>query len=148
MTTTPQPFRRTTTLAQVADILCDARRVLAISHVAPDGDAVGSLLGLGWILRGSMTGATAVKCLNVLQILTSLCCSQKKRLPCMATALAIRLSKARTWLTLWADHLVYLGHSVRLFVLYVYNLLGAVHAHSNLGCIETAKKRCCTIAHH
>ncbi|MCX6029815.1 MAG: bifunctional oligoribonuclease/PAP phosphatase NrnA [Chloroflexi bacterium] len=52
MTTTPQPFRRTTTLAQVADILCDARRVLAISHVAPDGDAVGSLLGLGWVLRG------------------------------------------------------------------------------------------------
>lgn len=28
-----------------ADILC-------VSHVAPDGDAIGSLLGMGWILRG------------------------------------------------------------------------------------------------
>lgn len=28
-----------------------AHRVLCISHVAPDGDAIGSLTGLGWILR-------------------------------------------------------------------------------------------------
>ncbi|MFQ5812701.1 MAG: bifunctional oligoribonuclease/PAP phosphatase NrnA [Anaerolineae bacterium] len=29
----------------------DARRVMVITHVAPDGDAIGSLLGLGWALR-------------------------------------------------------------------------------------------------
>ncbi len=66
----------------------------------------------------------------------------------MATALAIRLLKARTWLTLWADHLVYLGHSVGLFVLYVYDFFNAVHAHGNLGCIKTAKKCSCSVAHH
>jgi phosphoesterase RecJ-like protein len=31
--------------------LADASQILCISHVAPDGDAVGSLLGIGWILR-------------------------------------------------------------------------------------------------
>jgi nanoRNase/pAp phosphatase (c-di-AMP/oligoRNAs hydrolase) len=29
----------------------DARRVMVITHVSPDGDAIGSLLGLGWALR-------------------------------------------------------------------------------------------------
>jgi phosphoesterase RecJ-like protein len=29
----------------------DARRVIVITHVAPDGDAIGSLLGLGWALH-------------------------------------------------------------------------------------------------
>jgi phosphoesterase RecJ-like protein len=29
----------------------DARRVMVITHVGPDGDAIGSLLGLGWALR-------------------------------------------------------------------------------------------------
>lgn len=28
-----------------------AERILCVSHVSPDGDAVGSLLGMGWILR-------------------------------------------------------------------------------------------------
>jgi phosphoesterase RecJ-like protein len=28
-----------------------ARNILVVSHVAPDGDAIGSLLGLGWLLR-------------------------------------------------------------------------------------------------
>lgn len=28
-----------------------AKKILCVSHVSPDGDAVGSLLGMGWILR-------------------------------------------------------------------------------------------------
>jgi phosphoesterase RecJ-like protein len=32
-------------------ILLSAEKILCVSHVAPDGDAVGSLLGMGWILR-------------------------------------------------------------------------------------------------
>jgi phosphoesterase RecJ-like protein len=31
--------------------LHNANHILCISHVAPDGDAVGSLLGMGWLLR-------------------------------------------------------------------------------------------------
>ena len=31
--------------------LSNANRILCISHVSPDGDAVGSLLGMGWLLR-------------------------------------------------------------------------------------------------
>jgi phosphoesterase RecJ-like protein len=31
--------------------LAAANQILCISHVAPDGDAVGSLLGMGWLLR-------------------------------------------------------------------------------------------------
>jgi phosphoesterase RecJ-like protein len=38
-------------LAAIAGTLARARRVLAICHIAPDGDAIGSLLGLGWVLR-------------------------------------------------------------------------------------------------
>jgi bifunctional oligoribonuclease and PAP phosphatase NrnA len=38
---------------QVADALHSASRVLIISHVRPDGDAVGSLLGLGLTLRAA-----------------------------------------------------------------------------------------------
>ncbi len=41
-----------TTLADLAGRLRRARRVLALCHIDPDGDAVGSLLGLGWLLRG------------------------------------------------------------------------------------------------
>ncbi len=51
MATTLEPLRPAT-LAQIADILRRARRVLAISHVSPDGDAIGSLLGFGWLMRG------------------------------------------------------------------------------------------------
>lgn len=35
----------------VLDLIRRHHSVLCISHVAPDGDAVGSLLGMGWILR-------------------------------------------------------------------------------------------------
>ena len=31
--------------------LAQANQILCISHVSPDGDAVGSLLGIGWLLR-------------------------------------------------------------------------------------------------
>lgn len=43
--------RQRTTLIELADRLRTARRVLAFCHVEPDGDAVGSLLGLGWLLK-------------------------------------------------------------------------------------------------
>lgn len=36
---------------ELLDALRGSRRVLVVSHVAPDGDAVGSLLGMGRILR-------------------------------------------------------------------------------------------------
>jgi phosphoesterase RecJ-like protein len=35
----------------VVRFIRDARRVMVITHVSPDGDAIGSLLGLGWALR-------------------------------------------------------------------------------------------------
>ena len=35
----------------VVRFIHDARRVMVITHVSPDGDAIGSLLGLGWALR-------------------------------------------------------------------------------------------------
>jgi phosphoesterase RecJ-like protein len=38
-------------LSEIAALLSHASRVLAICHIAPDGDAIGSLLGLGWLLR-------------------------------------------------------------------------------------------------
>jgi bifunctional oligoribonuclease and PAP phosphatase NrnA len=39
------------TLTEIAELLRCGGRALAISHVAPDGDAIGSLLGFGWVLR-------------------------------------------------------------------------------------------------
>ncbi len=39
-------------LARIIAALRPAEHILCVSHVAPDGDAVGSLLGMGWILRG------------------------------------------------------------------------------------------------
>lgn len=39
-------------LAEIAQQLTAARCILALCHVDPDGDAIGSLLGLGWLLRG------------------------------------------------------------------------------------------------
>ena len=39
-------------LAEIAAILRRARRVLAFCHVSPDGDALGALLALGWVLSG------------------------------------------------------------------------------------------------
>ena len=41
------------TLAEIAGRLRGARRVLALSHISPDGDAIGSLLGFGWVLRAA-----------------------------------------------------------------------------------------------
>jgi phosphoesterase RecJ-like protein len=41
----------TSSLAEIASLLRDAGRVLAVSHITPDGDAIGSLLGFGWLLR-------------------------------------------------------------------------------------------------
>ncbi len=38
-------------LAEIAAALRRAGRVLAICHTSPDGDAIGSLLGLAWVLR-------------------------------------------------------------------------------------------------
>ncbi len=38
-------------LNEIAGVLKAARRILVMSHISPDGDAIGSLLGLGWILR-------------------------------------------------------------------------------------------------
>jgi phosphoesterase RecJ-like protein len=36
---------------RIGDAIRRAHRILAITHVAPDGDAIGSLLGLGWLLQ-------------------------------------------------------------------------------------------------
>lgn len=38
-------------LTQASQLLQKAQRPLLVTHVAPDGDAAGSLLGMGWILR-------------------------------------------------------------------------------------------------
>lgn len=38
-------------LIEIADLLRRSRRLLALSHIAPDGDAIGSLLGFGWLMR-------------------------------------------------------------------------------------------------
>lgn len=35
----------------IQELVRGARRILVVTHVAPDGDAIGSLLGLGWLLR-------------------------------------------------------------------------------------------------
>lgn len=40
-------------LAAIAGTLSRASHILAICHIAPDGDAIGSLLGLGWLLRAT-----------------------------------------------------------------------------------------------
>lgn len=48
---TPQDLPRPA-LGEVAAVLRGAARVLAICHVNPDADAIGSLLGLAWVLRG------------------------------------------------------------------------------------------------
>jgi phosphoesterase RecJ-like protein len=41
------------TLVEIADRLRRSRRVLAVSHIAPDGDAIGSLLGFGLTVRNA-----------------------------------------------------------------------------------------------
>jgi phosphoesterase RecJ-like protein len=37
--------------AQITDLIARAGRIVVITHISPDGDAIGSLLGLGWALR-------------------------------------------------------------------------------------------------
>lgn len=46
--------------SQAAALICASARPALISHVAPDGDAIGSLLGLAWILRALGKDASAV----------------------------------------------------------------------------------------
>ena len=41
---------------QVQTLLENAERVLIVAHIEPDGDAIGSALGLAWALR--QRGAT------------------------------------------------------------------------------------------
>jgi len=45
-------------LAAIHEQLRSARRILLLTHVAPDGDAIGSLLGLGGLLRAQGTELT------------------------------------------------------------------------------------------
>lgn len=47
----PRPLAPSAALAEAAALLRGARRVLALCHINPDGDALGSLLGLAWVLR-------------------------------------------------------------------------------------------------
>jgi len=42
---------KNTTLKQASQLIQSAHRPLLICHIAPDGDAIGSLTGLGWALR-------------------------------------------------------------------------------------------------
>src|SRR5512133_2207911 len=41
----------TTTLSDIIELLQRSQRILIITHISPDGDAIGSLLGFGWLLR-------------------------------------------------------------------------------------------------
>lgn len=36
---------------RIEELISGARRILLVTHVAPDGDAIGSMLGLGWLLK-------------------------------------------------------------------------------------------------
>ena len=45
-----------TDLNEVAHVLRRSQRGLAICHVAPDGDAIGSLLGFGWVMAACGPG--------------------------------------------------------------------------------------------
>jgi bifunctional oligoribonuclease and PAP phosphatase NrnA len=47
-------------LPEIAERLIAAQRILVLCHVDPDGDAIGSLLGLGWLLRGVQGERTVI----------------------------------------------------------------------------------------
>lgn len=47
---TPQKMDRFL-LERIKDLIKNAHRILVVAHVAPDGDAIGSLLSMGWLLR-------------------------------------------------------------------------------------------------
>jgi phosphoesterase RecJ-like protein len=40
------------------ELIAGARRVLLVTHVAPDGDAIGSLLAMGWLLKAQAKSLT------------------------------------------------------------------------------------------
>jgi phosphoesterase RecJ-like protein len=48
-----------TELPLIGEALRTVQRILLITHVAPDGDAVGSLLGMSWLLRDRGKDVTA-----------------------------------------------------------------------------------------
>jgi phosphoesterase RecJ-like protein len=49
-------------VTEVAAWLCARKRLLLLTHERPDGDAIGSLLGLGHALRGAGIDCTAALC--------------------------------------------------------------------------------------
>ena len=49
---TPKPDISQPDLRLIRDLVLPAGRILLVTHVAPDGDAIGSLLGLGWLFQG------------------------------------------------------------------------------------------------
>jgi phosphoesterase RecJ-like protein len=60
MNQTPQNLAAS--LAEIAEVLRRGRRVLAFCHVSPDGDALGSLLALGWLLGGFRPDRSSETC--------------------------------------------------------------------------------------
>lgn len=46
--------------SQAAELIAASRRPLLVCHVAPDGDAIGSLLGLRWLLEARGKDVTAL----------------------------------------------------------------------------------------
>jgi bifunctional oligoribonuclease and PAP phosphatase NrnA len=52
---------QTTALDEIIAILDHGHRILVLTHIAPDGDAIGSLLGMGWLLRQHGKSATLVE---------------------------------------------------------------------------------------
>jgi bifunctional oligoribonuclease and PAP phosphatase NrnA len=45
------PAELTTIDPSLLSLMLSSEKILCVSHVAPDGDAIGSLLGMGWLLR-------------------------------------------------------------------------------------------------
>ena len=53
-------MQSTTALSEIIRLLQGSQHVLMFTHVSPDGDAIGSLLGLGWLLQGQGKATTLV----------------------------------------------------------------------------------------
>ncbi len=45
---------------RIPELILKAQRILVVTHISPDGDAIGSLLGLGWALRALSKPAVLV----------------------------------------------------------------------------------------
>jgi phosphoesterase RecJ-like protein len=45
---------------RLRELIAGARRILLVTHVAPDGDAIGSLLAMGWLLKAQGKSLTLV----------------------------------------------------------------------------------------